>query len=96
MGDEMSMHPVLKRNEDRLTFLSLNDVVKRTTLSRSTILVMVREGRFPQPVRLGYSRTAYVEAEVVEWMEEAIRATREGGAPKEERLWAVGGGQQAA
>lgn len=89
MGDPMSIYPTLKKNNENLTFLSLNDVVKKTTLSRSTILVMVRENRFPQPVRLGYSRTAYVEAEVVEWMEEAIRATRESGAPKEERLWSV-------
>jgi predicted DNA-binding transcriptional regulator AlpA len=38
---------------------------------------MAKEGRFPKPVKLFGSTNAYVEAEVLEWMDKRIAASRE-------------------
>jgi prophage regulatory protein len=45
-------------------FLRRADVLKRTTLGLSTLKVMVCEGRFPRPVRLGKRRSAWLAAEI--------------------------------
>lgn len=60
-----------------LRFMRLKEVIARTGLSRSTIYLMVADGRFPRQVRLGGSRSvAWIEAEVEGWMRERIEASR--------------------
>lgn len=54
-------------------FLRRAEVLKRTTLGRTTLLAMVREGRFPRPVRLGKRRSAWLAAEINDWIGERIR-----------------------
>lgn len=51
--------------------LSLNDVVELTTLSRWTIRRRVREGDFPKPIQISKNRTAWVSADVADWIEAA-------------------------
>jgi prophage regulatory protein len=54
-------------------------VVKATTgLSRSTIYLRVAQGTFPQPVRLGERAVGWLEAEVQEWLQRRIDASRKG------------------
>ena len=51
--------------------------VKATTgLSRSTIYLRVAEGTFPKPVSLGGGAVGWVEAEVQEWLQQRIDASR--------------------
>jgi len=55
-----------------IRFMRLPQVTERTTLCRSAILAL--EG-FPKAVRLGPTRArAWVESEVIEWMEQQIAA----------------------
>lgn len=49
-------------------FISVRDVVARTSLSRTTLWRLVRAGQFPKPRPLTAQRIAFVEAEVSEWL----------------------------
>jgi prophage regulatory protein len=52
-------------------------VVKaRTGLSRSSIYLRIAEGTFPKPVRLGRRAVGWVEAEIQQWLEQQIEASR--------------------
>jgi len=55
--------------------LTLEQVLEKTTLSRSTIYAHMDEGIFPRPVKFGphhVSRVRWIEKEVDEWIQAAI------------------------
>lgn len=54
--------------------ISLNDVCRLTTLSRTAINKKRARGEFPQAVTLGPKRIAFVRAEVIDWINERIAA----------------------
>ncbi len=51
--------------------LHIRDVLNRTSLSRSHVYRLMGLGQFPKSVKLG-SRTAWIEAEVQEWIDARI------------------------
>ncbi len=56
--------------------LRLPAVKARTGLGRSTIYLRVAEGTFPKPVSLGRRAVGWVEAEIQQWLEQQIEASR--------------------
>lgn len=56
--------------------LRLPAVKTRTGLSRSTIYLRITEGSFPKPVSLGGRAVGWVEAEVNDWLNQQIEASR--------------------
>ena len=56
--------------------LRLPTVKARTGLSRSTIYLRVSEGTFPKPISLGGRAVGWVEAEITEWLNHQIEASR--------------------
>ena len=58
------------------TILRLPTVKTRTGLSRSTIYLRVSEGTFPRPVSLGGRAVGWLEAEIQEWLQRRIEASR--------------------
>lgn len=61
------------------TILRLPTVKARTGLSRSTIYLRVSEGSFPAPVSLGGRAVGWIEAEVSDWLNQQIEASRKAG-----------------
>ena len=59
-----------------LVILRLPAVKDRTGLSRSTIYLKVKEGRFPMPISLGARAVGWVESEIQQWIEEKIEKSR--------------------
>jgi prophage regulatory protein len=59
------------------TILRLPAVKTRTGLSRSTIYLRIAQGTFPRPVALGGRAVGWLEAEVQEWVQRCIEATRD-------------------
>lgn len=59
--------------------IKLNEVKALTTLSRSTIYKKVAEGTFPAPIKLGDRAVAWLETEIVNWIEQRIESHRSGG-----------------
>ena len=62
------------------SILRLPAVKTRTGLSRSTIYLRVSQGTFPRPVSLGGRAVGWVEAEVQEWLQRQIEASRKAAA----------------
>lgn len=58
------------------TLLSMKQAAAITTLSVSSIKRMMAAGTFPQPVRLGEGRIAFVDAEIHAWIRARIAARR--------------------
>jgi len=57
-----------------MRYIRYKELRKIVPLSRTTIWRMMREGRFPRSRRIGRSATAWLESEVLEWMQERERA----------------------
>ncbi|MBB5409475.1 prophage regulatory protein [Paraburkholderia sp. HC6.4b] len=47
-----------------------------TGLERSALYERIARGAFPQPVRIGSAAVRWVEAEVAEWVQQQIDASR--------------------
>jgi prophage regulatory protein len=52
--------------------LRIKEVVSRSGLSKSTVYDASRVGDFPRPVKLSPSMSAWVEAEVDQWIADRI------------------------
>lgn len=52
-----------------MNFLSIKKVSEKTTLARSTIYKLIKEKKFPEPIKLpGTNRVAWHEYLIEEWM----------------------------
>lgn len=47
-----------------------------TSLSRSSIYLLMSQGRFPKPIQIGDQRVAWVSAEINTWVEDRIQNAR--------------------
>jgi prophage regulatory protein len=66
-----------KPTADRPRLIGLQEVVRATGLSRSTLYRMLDARKFPQPITVeGARRILWIEAEVVAWIERQIEAAR--------------------
>ncbi|MFS8051605.1 AlpA family phage regulatory protein [Rhizobium sp. BR 317] len=61
-------------NDNTPVLVSLNDVCKMTSLSRTMVNRYRAESRFPKAVELGDRRVAFVRSEVAAWIQSKIAA----------------------
>lgn len=52
--------------------LSLNEVAKRTSLSRSQVNILRSQGKFPRAVPLGEKRIGFLASEIEAWINERV------------------------
>ena len=52
--------------------LRINQVIVRTGLSRSVLYGLVKEGKFPQPLRLAKRSSGWLESEINEWINDRV------------------------
>ena len=57
-------------------FLTERHITDLTTLHRSQIARMVKAGAFPAPIYISERRKAWLEPEVIAWMEAAAASQR--------------------
>lgn len=62
--------------QPQLSILRRKQVQARTGLSRSTIYLYMKAKQFPKPVALGPRAVGWIEAEVVEWNANRLKAAR--------------------
>ncbi len=55
-------------------FIKLPKVEATTSLKKPTIYRMIKEGKFPRPVKLNKRSVAWVECEVLDWQEKKMAA----------------------
>ncbi|MBK4735839.1 helix-turn-helix transcriptional regulator [Noviherbaspirillum pedocola] len=56
------------------TLLKITEVEKRVGKKKSSIYAAIQAGMFPAPVSLGPRSSAWVEAEIEQWVQERIQA----------------------
>ena len=64
-------------DDDPIVFLSKREVARRTGYHPESVMRLVRQGRFPAPVRLADTKIGFVEAEITAWQLERM-AERQG------------------
>ena len=57
--------------------IKLKEVISLTGLSRSHLYALAQQGIFPKPVKLTERSSAWVESEVLAWIEERIAQRNE-------------------
>ena len=57
--------------------LRLRDVIKMTSLSRTTIYDYMVEGKFPKNIHLGPKISVWIEREIQEWINSQILLNRQ-------------------
>lgn len=50
------------------TLLTIEEVAVRTRLSKPTIYKLIRQGEFPQQLRLCANKVAWLEREITAWI----------------------------
>lgn len=53
-------------------FLSQTEVLKRTSLSRTTIWRHANAGVFPKPIHISARRVAWLESDIIAWQNDKI------------------------
>ncbi|MEI7343690.1 AlpA family transcriptional regulator [Pectobacterium brasiliense] len=51
-----------------ITLIRLSGVMKKTGLRKSWIYLLMKQGEFPQTVKIGARSVAWVESEVNDWI----------------------------
>jgi prophage regulatory protein len=59
-----------------MRFRRLPAVMEITGLSRSSIYSRIHEGRFPIPVSLGGRAVGWIEAEILQWVQDRVSEAR--------------------
>ena len=73
----MSIQTFTQANHSKL--LKAKDVSDLTSISRSHLHRLAREGKFPKPIKIGENRSAWLESEVQDWISECVRKHHAGG-----------------
>lgn len=56
-----------------MKLLKAKDVAAKTSFSIPHIHRMVREGKFPKPIKLSEARSGWLDSDVNAWIEKCIR-----------------------
>lgn len=60
----------------KTNLIRLSEVMRRTGYSRAWLYRLLKEERFPKPVKIGVRSIAFVESEVDEWISICITESR--------------------
>lgn len=53
-----------------MKYLNIKEVCERTSLSRSTVYRLIKDGYFPRKIKISKSRVAWRDCEVNAWLQE--------------------------
>ncbi|MGB9191639.1 MULTISPECIES: helix-turn-helix transcriptional regulator [unclassified Acinetobacter] len=60
----------------KMKLLNLAQVTAKTSLSKNTVYVLMRKGEFPRPIRITEIRTAWLESDIEQWINERIQNSK--------------------
>jgi prophage regulatory protein len=62
-----------------MRILKAQQVSDLTSISRSHLHRMAREGKFPKSIKISECRSGWLESDVLDWISECVRKHRSGG-----------------
>ena len=73
------MHTDTYKTAQQRKLLKAQQVAELTSISRSHLHRLARDGKFPKPIKIGENRSAWLESDVQEWISECLRKHHAGG-----------------
>ena len=73
------MHNDTYKTAQSCKLLKVQQVAELTSVSRSHLHRLARDGKFPKPIKIGENRSAWLESDVQEWISECLRKHHAGG-----------------
>ena len=61
-------------SENRIKIIKLPEVIAITTLSRASVYRLITDGKFPKQVKLSTRACAWVEQDVLNWLNDRINS----------------------
>lgn len=68
------------KNDTTKRFIRVPEVLRRVGFGRTKLYELIRQGRFPEQVKIGPRTVAFVESEVDEWIETTVQNSRQNAA----------------
>ncbi|HFW3226178.1 TPA: helix-turn-helix transcriptional regulator, partial [Salmonella enterica subsp. diarizonae serovar 48:i:z] len=65
------------KNDITKRFIRVPEVLRRVGFGRTKLYELIRQGRFPEQVKIEPRTVAFVESEIDEWIEATIRNSRQ-------------------
>lgn len=63
-------------NQQCTRLIRLSEVMNKTGFGKAWIYRLIRQNRFPQPVKIGIRAIAFIESEIDEWIQLTIENSR--------------------
>ena len=63
-------------NQSTTRIISLREVLSRTSMSRSAVYALQKQGEFPKSVSITERRVGFVESEIDDWLKAKIESSR--------------------
>lgn len=54
--------------------IRLEEVIKMTSLSRSTIYTLIQQGAFPKPIKIGKRAIGFIIDEIEKWLQSRMNS----------------------
>ena len=61
-----------------ISLININEVTKRTALSKSSIYDLARRGLFPKQIKIGLRRVGWLESEIENWLQDKVQSSQNG------------------
>ena len=68
------MQLIIFKKVSDMNLLRINDVVKKTSIGKSTIWAWVKDEKFPKPIKLSERISVWKESNIDAWIERKISA----------------------
>lgn len=63
----------MSERQTKSRFINLEEVIKRTSLKKTTIYTLINKNQFPKSITISAKRSAWLESEIDEWIESKIK-----------------------
>ncbi|MDX1346967.1 MAG: AlpA family phage regulatory protein [Thiomicrorhabdus chilensis] len=60
-----------------IKLIRISEVSNLTTISKSHIYTLARQGKFPKPRKISVNTSVWLESEILQWMEEQLGISSE-------------------
>jgi prophage regulatory protein len=74
-ASDLGERPNVKDTTAPLRFMRLPEVCHKVALSRTVVYALIKERRFPEPIKMGYA-SRWLESEVQDWITARIEDSR--------------------
>ncbi len=59
-----------------MLMLKIKEVIKQTSLSKSSIYRLIKNGSFPKQIKLSQHCSAWLESEINDWLLDRVKQSR--------------------